>query len=78
VSSAIPGTDELIEDGRTGLLVPPGDPETLAAALARLLDDTGLRESLAAAGRARAEREFGSTSAALRVTAIYDEVLGDG
>jgi starch synthase (maltosyl-transferring) len=78
VSSAIPGTDELIEDGRTGLLVPPGDPETLAAALARLLDDTGLRESLAAAGRERAEREFGSTAAARRVAAIYDEVLGDG
>lgn len=78
VSSAIAGTDELIEDGRTGLLVPPGDSEALAAALARVLDDTGLRESLAAAGRERAEREFGSTPAARRVAAIYDEVLGDG
>jgi hypothetical protein len=43
-----------------------------------VLDDTGLRESLAAAGRERAEREFGSTVAAGRVAAIYDEVLGNG
>jgi starch synthase (maltosyl-transferring) len=78
VSSAIPGTDELIEDGRTGLLVQPGNPEALATALARVLDDTRLRESLAAAGRERAEREFGSASAARRVAAIYDEVLGNG
>ena len=78
VSSAIAGTDELIEDGRSGLLVPPGDSEALAAALARVLDDSGLRESLAAAGRERAEREFDSAPAARRVAAIYDEVLGNG
>jgi glycosyltransferase involved in cell wall biosynthesis len=78
VASAIPGTDELVEDGRTGLLVPPGDPDALAGALARLLGDPGLRELLAAAGRERVERDFGSTAAASRVAAIYSEVLGDG
>ena len=78
VSSAIPGTDELVEDGRSGLLVQPGDSEALAAALARVLDDSGLRGSLAAAGRERAEREFDSAPAARRVAAIYDEVLGNG
>lgn len=78
VSSAIPGTDELIEDGRTGLLVAPGDPGTLAGALGRLLDDPGLRDSLAAAARERVEREFDSAATARRVAAIYGEVLGDG
>ena len=77
VSSAIPGTDELIDDGRTGLLVPPGDPEALAAALRRLLSSVELRESIAAAGRERVEREFGSAATARRVSAIYEEVLGD-
>ena len=78
VSSAIPGTDELIEDGHSGLLVPPGDSEALAEALARVLEDSGLRSSLAAAGRERAEREFGSVPAARRVAAIYEKVLTDG
>lgn len=78
VSSAIPGTEELIEDGRSGLLVPPRDPEALASALGRLLADERLRADLAAAARQRAEREFGSDAMAARVAAIYAEVLGGG
>ena len=45
-------------DGQTGLTVPPGDPEALAAALNRLLDDDGLRQSLGQAGVRRARQEF--------------------
>jgi glycosyltransferase involved in cell wall biosynthesis len=41
----------LVRDGQTGLVVPPGDPEALAAAINRLLDDAGLRERLGAAAR---------------------------
>lgn len=77
VSSAIGGTDELVEDGRDGLLVPPGDTAALAAALRRLLGDQRLRDSLAAAGRERVEREFGREAMARRVEAAYAEVLGD-
>src|SRR3954452_13086921 len=47
VSSAIGGTEELIEDGRSGLLAAPGDAGALATALRRVLGDPGLRESLA-------------------------------
>ncbi len=50
------GPCELIADGESGLLVPVGDPEALAAALGRLLDDPGLRRELAARGRAAVER----------------------
>jgi glycosyltransferase involved in cell wall biosynthesis len=77
VSSRIGGTDELIDDGRTGLLVPPGDSAALATALRRLLDDLGLRDSLAAAAREEVERRFTRTRMAHRVEAAYAEVLGD-
>ena len=51
---------ELIRDGETGLLVPTGNPRALAAAIARLARDPGLRTRLGAAGRARLERDFDS------------------
>jgi len=51
VSTAVGGVPEVVADGENGLLVPPGDPAALAAALARLLDDDALRERL---GRAAA------------------------
>jgi len=55
VSTPVSGIPELIEDGVSGLLVPPDDPHALTAALARILDDDGLRAALGAAGRQVAE-----------------------
>ncbi|HEY0317892.1 MAG TPA: glycosyltransferase [Solirubrobacterales bacterium] len=76
VSSAIAGTDELIEDGRDGLLVPPGDSAALARALERLLTEPQLRDTLAAGAYERVEREFSRRQMARRVTAVYEELLG--
>jgi glycosyltransferase involved in cell wall biosynthesis len=56
VASAVGGIPELVEDGVTGLLTPPGDAGALAAGLHRLLDDEPLRQRLSAAARVRAER----------------------
>jgi glycosyltransferase involved in cell wall biosynthesis len=53
--SAIP---ELIDDGRTGVLVEPGDQEALAAALSRLIADPAARRQLSAAGRDRLRHHF--------------------
>jgi glycosyltransferase involved in cell wall biosynthesis len=78
VGSAVGGTDELIEDGRTGLLVPPGDPGALAAALRRLLANPELRTELAARARERVERDLTRERMAARVTAVYRELLGEG
>jgi glycosyltransferase involved in cell wall biosynthesis len=76
VSSAIGGTDELIEDGSSGLLVPPGDAEALAAALRRLLADPELRTGLATRARERVERDLTRERMAARVTGVYRELLG--
>lgn len=58
VASALPGLEEVVVDGETGLLVAPGDAAALAAGLGRLVDDPALRRSLGTAGRARAEEHF--------------------
>lgn len=49
VATAVGGVPEVVRDGDNGLLVPPGDPAALAAAITRLFDEPGLRERLAAA-----------------------------
>ena len=59
VASAVGGVPEAVEDGDTGLLVPPHDPVPLAAALERLLADPALRRRLGASGRARVREHFG-------------------
>jgi glycosyltransferase involved in cell wall biosynthesis len=59
VATTVDGIPELIDHGRTGLLVPPGDAEALARAIGSLLADPGRRRALGEAGRARAAAEFG-------------------
>jgi glycosyltransferase involved in cell wall biosynthesis len=54
VASAVGGLADLVVDGATGILVPPGDVEALRGAIARLLGDPLLREKMGQAGRARA------------------------
>ena len=73
--SAIP---ELIEDGATGILVPPGDPDALAAGLARLLGDPDLRRHLGAAGERRVRGGFSSVAGADRLAAKFRARLGGG
>ena len=58
VATQLPGIAELIEEGRTGQLVPPGDPRALAASLDALIRDPARRRRLAAAGEARVREKF--------------------
>lgn len=58
VATDVGGVAEAVADGETGILVPPADPDALAAALAWLVADADLRRRLGAAGRARALRLF--------------------
>jgi glycosyltransferase involved in cell wall biosynthesis len=56
IATDVGGVAEIVTDGENGLLVPPGDPEALAAAIRRFLDDAALRERLTAAAAPSAER----------------------
>jgi glycosyltransferase involved in cell wall biosynthesis len=60
----------------TGLTVPPADPDALAKALNRLLDNGDLRESLGQAARARAYQEFSLETMTSRMMALYEQVAG--
>lgn len=58
IATDVGGTDEAVINGETGLLVPPEDPDALADALRRLLDDTDKRERLGQNGRDHIVEEF--------------------
>jgi glycosyltransferase involved in cell wall biosynthesis len=67
VATRLSGIPELVEDGVSGLLVEPGDPEALAAAMERVLDDDALAVELAANARERVERSFNLAREAQRL-----------
>lgn len=58
VTTRIAGIPELVEDGVSGLVLPPGDPAALGGAIAQLLSDPDLRARMGAAGRARVKADF--------------------
>jgi glycosyltransferase involved in cell wall biosynthesis len=76
IATAIGGTDEVVIDGESGLLVPPADPDAIASALQNLLEDTALRARLGAAGRKIVTTDFSAREMVRRVTELY-ELLGD-
>lgn len=75
VASRLPGVDEAVLDGQTGLLVPPKDSVALAQAIERLLEDDGLRRKLGEAARARAREVFTAERMAREVETLYHELL---
>ncbi len=75
VSTTVGGIPELVEDGVTGYLVPPGESEPLAAALARLLASPQLCREFGAAGRKRVEECFTAARKIEATEAAYRKLL---
>jgi glycosyltransferase involved in cell wall biosynthesis len=73
VATRVSSIPEVVVDGETGILVPPDDPDALAAAVARLLDNP---EGYGAAGRARARQEFSVARMADRTLTVYESARG--
>jgi glycosyltransferase involved in cell wall biosynthesis len=77
VCSAVGGIPEVIKDGETGYLVPPKDPQALAAGLVKLLGDPQTARRMGRAARARVETDFDlNRSIAAAQQAIEDVVCG--
>jgi starch synthase len=74
VGSAVGGIPEVVDDGVTGLLVPPDDPAALADALNALLRDPDRARAYGDAGRARAVGEFSWPAIASETVALYREL----
>ena len=75
VSTTVGGVPEVVEDGRTGLLVPPGDAAALGVAVARLVTDPALGRRLADAARAEVLPKFGVDDYVASVAGLYDRLL---
>jgi glycosyltransferase involved in cell wall biosynthesis len=75
VGSHHAGIPEAVAHEETGLLVPPGDPEALAAALRRLIRDPDLRRSLAKRAREVATERFGAVAQSRRLESILLRVM---
>jgi len=75
VATAVDGPPEIVEDGQSGLLVPPRDPEALAKALVELLKDPQRRAAMGRRGRERVETVFTLDSQMRTLTGLYDRLL---
>jgi glycosyltransferase involved in cell wall biosynthesis len=75
VAANVGGLPEVVEDGVTGILVPPKDPEALAEALVRLLRDPDLSARMGRAGRERVRSEFTVDKIVSQTLDVYQSVI---
>ena len=77
IATAVGGVPEIMEDGVTGLIVPPRQARMMAEGLARLLRDESLRKKLGAAGRDHISRDFTPEAYVSSLANFYKQVLAD-
>ena len=76
VATTTGGLPEVVAQGETGLLVPPGDAKSLAAAVVSLLKDEVRREQMGLCGKMRAQVRFSLEASVMHMEQLYGEVLG--
>jgi len=75
VASRVGGIPAIVEDRRTGLLVPPGDADALAAAIAEVIERPDWARTLGLAARDRIDASFSVPAMVRAIEAVYDEAL---
>lgn len=75
VGTKVGALAECIDDGKTGLLVPPRDPESLALAIVRILEDETLRTQMGEAGRQKLLRECSPEVVAEQTLHVYSQAI---
>ena len=75
VATTTGGLPEVVAQGETGLLVPPGDVQSLAATVVSLLLDGVRREQMGRNGRARVHERFSLDASVMHMEQLYGEVL---
>jgi glycosyltransferase involved in cell wall biosynthesis len=75
VATAVAGIPEVVDSGRTGVLVPPGDATALGVALARVFGDPAFRHRIAVDGQASVLPRFGVERYVETIVGLYDELL---
>jgi L-malate glycosyltransferase len=75
IASAVGGCGELIQDGVTGMLLPPGHAPAISAAVVKLLQDPHLRQRIGRAARSWAEQEFDIFVSVKRLEDVYERML---
>ena len=78
VASKVGGIPEVVEEGRTGIMVPPLEVEVLSAALLALAGDPVRAREMGRAGRARLLKEFSLEQALIAYEGVYREAVGRG
>ena len=78
VATTTGGLPEVVEQGETGLLVPPGDVEALAGTVIALLEDKVRREQMGHNGMVRVQERFSLAASVMQMEQLYGEVLAAG
>jgi glycosyltransferase involved in cell wall biosynthesis len=76
VATTTGGLPEIVQDGETGMLVPPGDADALAKAVSSLLQDPARCRRLGEAGRARVAAHFTVEAMMNQLVSGYESLLG--
>ena len=75
VATSVDGLGEVLDGGRSALVVPPGEPAPLADAIVRLLQDRGLASELAA-GAKELSKKYDISQTVRNLESLYEEVSG--
>lgn len=78
VATAVGGVPELVEDGETGVLVPPNDPRAMADVVLALIEDPDLARRLGEAGRQRVEEHFSAERVIQGHVELYRRLIDSG